>query len=211
MFATDCGAANGKRAETCWTGARDRFEGFGLSFGERGHRVVCAAIRSTTFCLNLCVEQRTTILVSSFSACCVGRHAEHAYSYRQRSRLKLDSQSTRRRLRGRVRKLRPVPSTCLMLPRETIVCVYRGPKSPSLPQHKTLAPLSASCPAVARHTKIENTVRDIDIEVAMPSPFAVQIASNRLGRECSARRGHLDGSVMLLFRSLSRDKQTLRG
>ena len=101
-----------------------------------------------------------------------------------------------------------------MLPGETIVRVYRGPnrlRYRSIRRSFKVAPLSASCPAVARHTKIENTVRDIDIEVAMPSPFAVQIASNRLGRECSARRGHLDGSVMLLFRSLSRDKQTLRG
>ena len=45
---------------------------------------------------------------------------------------------TRRRLRGRVRKLRSLPSTCLMLPGETIVRLYRGPKSPSLPQHKKL-------------------------------------------------------------------------
>jgi len=72
-----------------------------------------------------------------------------------------------------------------MLPGETIVRVYRGPnrlRYRSIRRSFKVAPLSASCPAVARHTKIENTVRDIDIEVAMPSPFAVQIASNRLGR-----------------------------
>jgi hypothetical protein len=40
---------------------------------------------------------------------------------------------TPRRLKGRVRKMRPVPLTCLMSPGENIVRVYRGAKP--LPQH----------------------------------------------------------------------------
>ena len=35
---------------TCRIGARDRFEGFGFAFGECYHRVVYAAMPSTTFC-----------------------------------------------------------------------------------------------------------------------------------------------------------------
>ena len=45
-FATYCGAANGERAETGRTGARDRFEGSGFAFGECGHRVVYLLTRS---------------------------------------------------------------------------------------------------------------------------------------------------------------------
>jgi hypothetical protein len=49
-FAMYCGAANGERAETCWAGARDRFEGSCFAFGECGHRVVYVLTRSEPLC-----------------------------------------------------------------------------------------------------------------------------------------------------------------